>query len=101
METTLNTSAELLRQIGYLADDENSLKKLLAYTKKLVTKKREAEEEPVQTKEEILADFAEACRELKLHREGKKELLNFRLYSEKNSRGLQRNIAHFLSIWTN
>ena len=52
METTLNTSAELLRQIGYLADDENSLKKLLAYTKKLVTKKREAEEEPVQTKEE-------------------------------------------------
>ena len=73
METTLNTSAELLRQIGYLADDENSLKKLLAYTKKLVTKKREAEEEPVQTKEEILADFAEACRELKLHREGKKK----------------------------
>ena len=49
METTLNTSAELLRQIGYLADDENSLKKLLAYTKKLVTKKREAEEEPVQS----------------------------------------------------
>ena len=70
METTLNTSAELLRQIGYLADDENSLKKLLAYTKKL---KREAEEAPVQTKEEILADFAEACRELKLHREGKKK----------------------------
>lgn len=73
METTLNTSAELLRQIGYLADDENSLKKLLAYTKKLVTKKKEAEEEPVQTKEEILADFAEACRELKLHQEGKKK----------------------------
>lgn len=74
METTLNTSAELFRQIGYLADDESSLKKLLAYTKKLVTKKKEAEEDPVQTKEEILADFAEACRELKLHREGKKEL---------------------------
>jgi len=36
METTLDTSAELFRQIGYLADDENSLKKLLAYTKKLV-----------------------------------------------------------------
>ena len=68
METTLNTSAELFRQIGYLADDESSLKKLLAYTKKL----KEAEEDPVQTKEEILADFAEACRELKLHREGKK-----------------------------
>ena len=47
METTLNTSAELLRQIGYLADDESSLKKLLAYTKKLVTKKKEAEEAPV------------------------------------------------------
>lgn len=71
METTLDTSAELFRQIGYLADDENSLKKLLAYTKKLVTKKKEAEEEPVQTKEEI---FAEACRELKLHKEGKVEL---------------------------
>jgi len=39
-----------------------------------VTKKKEAEEEPVQTKEEILADFAEACRELKLHKEGKVEL---------------------------
>ena len=73
METTLNTSAELLRQIGYLADDESSLNKLLAYTKKLVTKKKEAEEAPVQTKEEILADIAEACRELKLHREGNKK----------------------------
>lgn len=70
---TLDTSAELFRQIGILADDDSSMKKLLTYAKKLVVKKAmTTAEESVMTKEEILSDFAEACHELKLHKEGKK-----------------------------
>lgn len=70
---TLDTSAELFRQIGILADDDSSMKKLLTYAKKLVVKKAmTTAEESVMTKEEILSDFAEACHELKLRKEGKK-----------------------------
>ena len=31
MNTTLDIGTELFREIGYLVDDENSLKKMLAY----------------------------------------------------------------------
>lgn len=69
MDTTINTSAELFRQIGYIADDENSMKKLLDYVRKLV-EKREEEKSSVMTKREILDNFKESLKELKLHKEG-------------------------------
>ncbi len=73
MDTTLNAiNAEVLRQLGYISYDEDCMQKVLKYLKKLVAKKEKAEEEePVMTKEEILAHFANACRDLKLKREGK------------------------------
>lgn len=76
MDTTLNAvNAEVLRQLGYISYDEDCMQKVLKYLKKLVAKKEKAEEEePVMTKEEILAHFAEACQELKLSREGKIKL---------------------------
>lgn len=66
--------AELAREI-LLTDNWNLLDKV----KRLISreaKKREAalkEQEGEMTKEEILSDFAQACRELKLHKEGKLE----------------------------
>ena len=33
MNTTLDIGTELFREIGYLVDDENSLKKMLAYAR--------------------------------------------------------------------
>ena len=36
MNTTLDIGTELFREIGYLVDDENSLKKMLVYARKLV-----------------------------------------------------------------
>ena len=36
MYTTLDINAELQKQLGYIADDENSLKKVLAFVKELI-----------------------------------------------------------------
>ena len=68
MDTTLNLNAELFRQLSYIANDENSMKKLLAYAKKLVEKKAEA---PIMTKAEIMAEMEEAFHFAKLVKEKK------------------------------
>ena len=47
---TMNLNAELFRELSYIADDENSMKKLLAYVKKLVAKQ---EQNPVVSEEAI------------------------------------------------
>ena len=72
MNTTLDIGTELFREIGYLVDDENSLKKMLAYARKLVAKKKEAEVAfPSRTKEEWVAEMNEVCEQIKLARSGK------------------------------
>lgn len=75
MNTTSDIGIELFREIGYLADDENSLKKMLAYARKLVAKKKEATTEetllPSRTKAEWMDGFNQACQEAKLYKEGK------------------------------
>lgn len=80
MENVMNLNAELFRQLSYIADDENAMKKAVKYLKKLAMQIKEAttvEEEKAyrpRTKEEVLADFDQACKELKLNLEGKLEL---------------------------
>ena len=87
--STMNLNAELFRELSYIADDENSMKKLLAYVKKLVAKQLQApvvSEEAVPyrrlTREEQIAEVNEMCEEIKLIRAGKlkgrpaEELLN-------------------------
>lgn len=76
MEAAIDTGAELFRQIGYLADDEPSLKKVLEFVQGLVKKR---DEEIVMTKEEIVADLKAALEEHKLNEEGK---LNFISWEE-------------------
>ena len=72
MNTTLDIGTELFREIGYLVDDENSLKKMLAYARKLVAKKKEAEVAlPSRTKEDWVAELNEVCEQIKLARSGK------------------------------
>lgn len=82
METTLTTSAELIRQLGYIADDEGALKKALHYVKKLVAQKERENRNAVaeegalyrpRTKAERIADFNEVCEQVKLARSGKLE----------------------------
>lgn len=70
--TSMELNAELFRNLSYIADDEDSMKKVVKYIKKLVSKKEEKED--CMTKEEILAEFDTACKNLKLYKEGKLEL---------------------------
>ena len=53
MYTTLDTNAELQKQLGYIADDENSLKKVLAFVKELIAQQTKEHE---MTKAEIMAE---------------------------------------------
>lgn len=81
MDTILDTRAELFSQLSYIVNDEDAMKKVLKYIKKVLTKKAE-EEAPAMSKEEILADLEEACHYAKLARDKKmkgkpiEELLN-------------------------
>ncbi len=81
MENTMNLNAELFRQLNYIAGNENAMKKAVRYLKKLAVQMKETtateeeeEEYRPRTKAEVLADFDQACKELKLNLEGKLEL---------------------------
>lgn len=71
----MNTSAELFRELSYIADDEVSMAKLLAYVKELVSLKKNRGEavadEVLQTKSEMLEGLDQACKELRLQQAGK------------------------------
>ena len=75
--------AEVAREVLNI-EDLDLLKKIQRSIKRLCAKAKEETEEECRpmTKEEILADFAEACKEAKLIREGKlkaipaKDLIN-------------------------
>ena len=59
MNSTMNLNAELLRELSYIADDENYLKKALKAIKKLVAQREEEER------------IRQAFEDAKLIREGK------------------------------
>lgn len=74
----MNVNAEFFRQLSYIADDENYMKKALKSIKKLVAEKEKAasqshaaKEEIGMSKTEILEGFDLACKEMKLRKEGK------------------------------
>lgn len=93
MNNTMNLNAELLRELSYIADDENYLKKALKAIRKLVAQREEeassasvvsedaAEYRPL-TKAEVMENIRQAFVDAKLIREGKiegiaaEELLN-------------------------
>ncbi len=71
MSNTVNLNAELFRQLSYIADDEAYMKKALDFIKKLASQKVASEEvERPLAKEEVLASFDQACKELKQNLEG-------------------------------
>lgn len=79
MENTMSLNAELLQQLSYIVDDESAMKKAMRYIKKLALQVKEAamaEDDGYRprTKAELLADFDQSCKELKLNLEGKLEL---------------------------
>lgn len=76
----MNVNAEFFRQLSYIADDENYMKKALKSIKKLVAEKERAtsqncvaEDDADMTKTEILKGFDLACKEMKQRRDGKLE----------------------------
>ena len=93
MNNTMNLNAELLRELSYIADDENYLKKALKAIKKLVAQREnetsahaivseKAEEYRPLSKAEVMENVRQAYEDAKLIREGKmkgmsaEELLN-------------------------
>lgn len=78
-----NLNAELFRQLSYIANDEDSMRKAVSYIKKLVGQQKNAISEVVaedaveyrsRTKTEILEGLDQACKEYKQYKEGKLEL---------------------------
>ena len=74
---TLNLNAELFRELSYIADDENSMKKLLKYVKKLAAQLYDQSSESApsvvaedavpyrpKTKAELMEDLNEVCEEI-------------------------------------
>lgn len=83
----VNLNSELFRELSYIADDEDSLKKVVAYVKKVVARRREREQDAALscvaeeeeeyrplTKAEVRVNVKQAFREAKLYKEGKLEL---------------------------
>ncbi len=72
---TMNVSAEVIRQLGYIADDEDCMKKVLRAIRNIVATHQVTMESTYQprSKEELIADFDEAAKDVRLYREGKKE----------------------------
>lgn len=77
----MNLNSEFFRQLSYIADDENYMKKALKSIKKLVAEKEKASTladkketgDAGMTKSEILAGFDLACKEIKQRMEGRLE----------------------------
>ena len=84
--TTMNLNAELFRELSYIADNESSMKKLLAFVKKLVAQQSKTAAAPTSyvvseetvpyhrlTREGQIAEVNEMCEEIKQIRAGKLE----------------------------
>lgn len=69
--TTMQINAELFRLMSVLANDENSMKRVLKYLKKLVAQKEA--DDALMTKEEF---FAKVDRGLQQVKEGKTVRMN-------------------------
>lgn len=69
--TAMELNQSLLQEITYISDDENMMRKVLNYVRKL---RRKEEETEYITKEEVLAGIDAGLKEMKLAKEGKIEL---------------------------
>lgn len=82
METSLNTNAELFKQLSYIATDELYMKKALKYVKKLAIQK-EREEHNCAGIKKSMSEYSEkefmnglscACEEVKSYKKGELQL---------------------------
>lgn len=65
MSTTIGLNAELYRQLGLVADDKSSLKKILDFVKNIVASREEEKAAAAREKAETLENIREALIELK------------------------------------
>lgn len=72
--TTMQINAELLKQLSYIADSEDCMKRALDAIKQIVKSRKKSEETfKPRTKEEMKADFETALADVKAYKEGKIE----------------------------
>lgn len=73
MGKTMNVSAEVIRQLGYIADDDSSMEKVLDFIKGLIAQKKEAAGaagDGLPTKAEVLAGVDQSLKELRQNQAG-------------------------------
>lgn len=71
MSTVVSLNAELYQQLGRVADDKSSMKKILDYVKSVVAKHDEEKAAAAREKEETLQNIREAFVEFKGIQDGK------------------------------
>lgn len=72
--TTIQLQQSVLQDVVSLLDDNEAMKKLQKYIRRLKSEKETREVMTVRDKEEILNDIRDGLREVKLAREGKIKL---------------------------
>lgn len=72
--TTIELHQSVLQDVISLLDDNEALKKLQKYIRRLKSEKKAKEEMTVCEKEEVMSDIKDGLRELKLARQGKIKL---------------------------
>lgn len=72
--TTIQLQQSVLQDVVSLLDDNEAMKKLQKYIRRLKSEKEAREVMTVRDKEEILNDIRDGLREVKLAREGKIKL---------------------------
>ncbi len=72
----LNVNIEVMRQLGYIAGDEDGMKKVLRAIKRIVAQRDDVEmtECQARSREQIVSDLDAALNEARLYKDGKIEL---------------------------
>ena len=81
----MDTSAQLFRQIGILADDESSLKKILKYVNDIILSKRRNipySNQDEDSKGKILNDIQMAMEEAQMYKKGEIQLSSWDDFKE-------------------
>lgn len=82
MSTTIGLNAELYRQLGLVADDKSSLKKILDYVKSIVAARDEEKEAAAREKAETLQNIREAFMEFKEIKAGRAKAISEKEFEE-------------------
>ena len=84
MATTIDMSAQLQEYIDIIAEDENKMKKLLNYVKRLATKREP--EQPVISKEDVVESLREGLEDIELEKQGIRKFVTWEEFKDELQR---------------